>query len=454
MDQIFIKLNEWTNNFISNEQIKKYKKHTKKTKIDLKYIFLYRLFTTFLSKEAASEAVNKILINSNLSAYDRTSFYRQEVQISLDFYKMLHTELFKMYDTLKPKSSPHKYEFVAIDGTHTNGIGYDNVVHMGYYDVTNKIPLDLNTNGMGKKNKEISELTTKIKNEPDFFKNKVLIADRAYFSYDLMYLLIRHNISFIIRSKSDCSTLKAGKIKKDTRITQLLQKTTRVISDTNGLTTTIVCSNKSKKGNKKIKFTVQIKNDYHLITNLSKHFDNEFIKTMYAKRWEIETYFKLIKNNFEFEDTSKKSIIELQKTNLCISMLSLICKIFSNQICKEGTIDTNLDDENIVKCNESKLMRFLQNTFMTNIICNKHMTYEQHMKLIKPNIKIRKYQKGRSYPRKSKTPHTKWYVKEYSNQSALVKILWAKETDTVHKLNKNLKLTAKDIIILKKKYLE
>ena len=39
MDQIFIKLNEWTNNFISNEQIKKYKKHTKKTKIDIFIIF-------------------------------------------------------------------------------------------------------------------------------------------------------------------------------------------------------------------------------------------------------------------------------------------------------------------------------------------------------------------------------------------------------------------------------
>lgn len=52
----------------------------------------------------------------------------------------------------------------------------------------------------------------------------------------------------------------------------------------------------------------------------------------------------------------------------------------------------------------------------------------------------------RHFPRFSKRPFTKWYVKSYSNQTSYNKIINAKIKGTTHKLNKNLKLKANKIV--------
>ena len=79
------------------------------------------------------------------------------------------------------------------------------------------------------------------------------------------------------------------------------------------------------------------------------------------------------------------------------------------------------------------------------------MTYEKFTTDIKIYTNVRKYKKNESNPRQCKTPFMKWYIKAYSNQSEIVKILNAIENGTLNELNKNLKSKAKKIKILAKK---
>ena len=66
---------------------------------------------------------------------------------------------------------------------------------------------------------------------------------------------------------------------------------------------------------------------------------------------------------------------------------------------------------------------------------------------IKNYVKIIKNKKNRHFPRTSKTPFTKWYLKGYSASTTIIRILEAITTNTVDKLNKNLKLKASKIKI-------
>ena len=67
-------------------------------------------------------------------------------------------------------------------------------------------------------------------------------------------------------------------------------------------------------------------------------------------------------------------------------------------------------------------------------------------KFCKSYIKVIQNKKNRSFPRTSKTPFTKWYIKGYSNQTKYMTIIDAIINNTVDELNKNLKTIAKRII--------
>ncbi len=96
-------------------------------------------------------------------------------------------------------------------------------------------------------------------------------------------------------------------------------------------------------------------------------------------------------------------------------------------------------------------MRFFQNIFLDDLIVNnKSSTYKKLIKNIKIYTDVRKYKKDRSYPRKCNTPFMKWYIKAYSNQSEIIKILNAINDGTIDKLNNNLKSKSKKIKILGK----
>jgi len=137
MDNFLSQLHLCFDTIVTDENILKYKTNNKQIKISLKYLVLYKFLNSFCSKEIAYEKVNKHI------DYSRTSLYRQEKQISLDFYKMLNENIKKICNKHLIADSKHRYSFMAVDGTYSNGTNYENSLTLGFFDVLNDIPIDL-----------------------------------------------------------------------------------------------------------------------------------------------------------------------------------------------------------------------------------------------------------------------------------------------------------------------
>jgi len=51
---------------------------------------------------------------------------------------------------------------------------------------------------------------------------------------------------------------------------------------------------------------MEVLNDCVLITNIA-NFNKEELLEKYRKKWDIEVFFKIIKNNFKIQHTSEKN---------------------------------------------------------------------------------------------------------------------------------------------------
>ena len=112
MNKFFEEIRSCFNKYASNDLILEHKKHTKKIKIDLRYIILYKFFNSMLSKERSTELINKYV------TYSRSSFYRQEKQLELEYYEKFSDDVSKIctkYMTIENKNKG-KYTLMSTDG--------------------------------------------------------------------------------------------------------------------------------------------------------------------------------------------------------------------------------------------------------------------------------------------------------------------------------------------------
>jgi len=93
---------------------------------------------------------------------------------------------------------------IAVDSTNNNNNKHQVAL---YYDMSNDVPIDLTFNNTTNRNKEVTELIKYIELHPDEFKNTIIIGDRLYFTYKLLYFLDKMKIKFIIRVKGDGENL-------------------------------------------------------------------------------------------------------------------------------------------------------------------------------------------------------------------------------------------------------
>lgn len=280
----------------------------------------------------------------------------------------------------------------------------------------------------------------------------MLILDRCYFCYHLIYFLINHNIKFIIRCKGNCQNLKLNKVTKDKQLINLIKNQSRIIHYNEKTIKTINTSYKSKLNKRKKEYTIEINNDCTLITNLSKYFNNSELLNFYKKRWNVETYFKLVKRNFIFQHLTNKTEEEIKKQFYCIEIICSICKAINFFLIKNNKHTNKHTLENfIIKCNETKLIRFIEDILLENIIVDKEISINETKIKLKKYTSVMRYKKNQSNPRICKTPFMKWYIKAYSNENEICKILKAIDSGTTNDLNKNLKTKSKKIRILKSK---
>ncbi len=358
----------------------------------------------------------------NNSCHNVTSYYRKEQHLSIDTYSNILKDINNLYLSMVPNT---ENKLISIDGTYGNTNirrqkeKLQTMLFMCYFDVTNSIPIDI-TFKNNNHNNEVTLAQKWIKKYKSKCKNSIIIADRAYFKYKFFNFLITNNIKFVIRVRNNA---------------------TKIIDNCRYITKEFIINKKvyNKKINKKE--TIKCNNKYTLITNLSRDmYTEQQILDIYNKRWDIEVYFKYIKDNFKLQHLKEQKTSDNKKLLICQSIIVIIARIIKN-ICMSLNKSKN-KDKNKYKLNESLLIKGIFDQLLLDII-NGNLTSTKIKNFIDTYCIHIKNELNRTFERKSLIPFTKWYVKKYHSVYKYTKILESLIDGNINNLNKNLKSKAK-----------
>lgn len=260
------------------------------------------------------------------------------------------------------------------------------MLFMCYYNVSTQVPIDI-TFKNNNHNNEVFLAQKWIKKNKKKITNSIIIADRAYFKYEFFEFLIANNIKFVIRIKNNA---KNKKINNCRYILKEFNINKKIYNKKINKSTTIKCNNK-----------------YTIITNLDeKNYSDEKILDIYNKRWDIEVYFKYIKNNFKLQNLKEQKTVDNKKLLICQSILVNIARIIK-------IIYINNNKKEDIKINESLLIKGIFENLLDDII-NATLTYSKIKSFIKSYCIPIKNELNRNFERISLIPFTKWYIFNYS----------------------------------------
>jgi hypothetical protein len=318
-----------TINNLSNVQLRDHKKG-----IQLLDAIYYRFLYT--DKNTTKQEIVSKINNMNNICFTRQSYESKETHISIEFYELMYKKIVDYYNT----HTQHIIEdiYISVDGTYNNDASNNIMLNMGFFDISNNVPVALNLIGSKNRNNEVKVFIEYLKNNKDKFKDVIFVCDRLYFNYELLYFLKTNNFRYIIRAKGYASNLnpdnylKKGIAKYD--IINELRNNIRIVKCKSSYDKTIYASN-SKKNVKELIF--KAKNDCILITNLTNKcmYSDRHLLNIYKSRWDIEVYFKLVKSNFKFQNLTEKKTIQYKKLYLCELIITYIMKIIEFSYLKE-----------------------------------------------------------------------------------------------------------------------
>jgi hypothetical protein len=507
---------------ISNKKKNKRKysiKNKRKNGIDIKnvleYCFLYSNIN--YTQETATSETN---INNNVS-HSRSSYERHFKKINVEFLKDIYSNILKLfYDESKNytdiinvlnddklKILSEQLTVKPLDGVCSeyikdNKLCTEQDVYL--FNSNFNIPLilmdnknitifDNNKNNKSNKNSETliaNNYFNNLNDNEEKYKD-IYIGDRLYSSYNVIKNIIKKQQYFIIRAKDNMDIFNdeikskiKDKIKKNTK--KNIKKNTKnenknsIIIDDNIRTIkyTVTSTNilKNKKNNKELNFTLN--KEFYLITNLPKDYSDDIIKTMYQFRWNIEVFYKHLKNNFKYDifyNEDKNTIEKLKYVEMIIYTLNrLLILISLNEKYKENNnifnnavkIRSSVLEKKDMRLKKNKIAydEYLKNNsyicsirvnishsiigfykLILNKFINGNLSETDINKYNKNYVKIQRNKLNRNFCRTSISPFSKWYIKNYSRLNEFKKIIKAIENDKIDSLNKNLKLKAKEL---------
>jgi len=407
----------------------------------------------------AEKNATKQQIISDINLINETSFSRQsyefkENNISLKFYELILEEIKTFYNTYINSKNDILY---SVDGTYNSNNNRTVMLNLGIFDVHNNIPVDIVYGSTNNRNNEVDMFIKYVKQNIDDLKNVIFVADRLYFNYKLINFLHTNNLKYIIRIKGTGKNLDVNtplnKYLSNLNLIENIRKNIRIVKCKNSYKKRVNVS-KSKRIIKEAE--IEIKNDCFLVTNLinMEEYTDDILLDYYNSRWDIEVFFKLMKYNFKFQNMNEKNEIQYKKLYICELVIVYITKILENYYWKNNKKNNIIKKRNgnNVTCeenvNKSNIIKGLFNTLLRNIIYG-DIDIQKLNSFCNTYIVTFKNELNRSFPRNSKTPFTKWYIKSYSEMTKYSKIIEAIKNKTVNQLNKNLKVIANKILSTK-----
>lgn len=225
--------------------------------------------------------------------------------------------------------------------------------------------------------------------------NDLIIYDRGYPSFELIYEHYQKNLHFLMRMPLDFSQVVKDFVASG--------KTSQIVEIKPGQKKSFENKPYTKSSTLKIRLlriTLNGGGIEVLATSLldSKHYGNEVFKELYFKRWKIETYYDELKNKLkieEFSGYSNQSILQDFYSTLFVSNIqTLIENEINEEIEKESEtknikyqykINTTLSD-GFMK--DRILELFFTKNDMNDIINELKELFKKHLIPIRPNRKF------------------------------------------------------------------
>lgn len=375
----------------------------RKCKISFKDVFYYLIKLVGNSK-SSSVTVTSDMILDKFTTATPNAYIKKRKNIPSIFFSMLSNDLLDFHYNITNNLLFNKYRVLCTDGTHSplsknlindnydltkNNTYVDSFIN-GIYDIYNNTVVHLQLSSL-KCERKIYNLQFNYLQKDD-----IIIHDRGYFSYKLLYDLYSLDVNPIFRMKID---RKMNIIKN--------------ILSSNNDDNIYIINNKYTKY-KNIKFRLikyKINNKIYILgtTLIDPIFTIDILKNLYQSRWDIEVYFKTIKYDLSFKNFHSKSE-ELIKQEIYVHM----CITQLTRILEDIYISHNKQIQNKMKTYKTNMNNNLDKIIgrISKLILYKNKYKKKIIEILKVMfLYLVKIRPNRIFARRAIKPYNKWYYK-------------------------------------------
>ena len=377
----------------------KYVKHTKNTDVRDGLYFRYAYLPNETSQDKATARVNDIrntYLTGNFSVpLVKQSYLKKDNIIQHTDYDLLNESIRCINQITSGSIDKPTQELIAVDG-----------MHLPLLKELNKDGFKMNLNNEAIEslcivahevvhNSPVLIKLMKHKNERKSFleqediirkyRDAIFIFDRGFVSNELMYFLVKNNLKFVMRVKSNTYNIHD---KKDAIV--------RIIHLVNTFNIRVVNYVKEHQ-------------HYYLATNLvdKNKYNITDLGEIYNRRWEVEEYIKYLRKNFCINDINESSENKIRKTLNATITVSLLVSFITCLHYKYHKVNYN------AKINKTTLTTGIIDWLLPRLIYDIKIGTSDMAYFIKVYIKYTYNKENRTCIRKAVRPYRKWYIRRH-----------------------------------------
>lgn len=386
---------------------------SRRRKLDSKHMFS-AIFAQVLGKDSTNARLIaghiETLAETAFSDFSASSFSKARRRFPFEFFVDLCQWIYKFHEVPEAKKW-FGYSFFALDSTkftvpkELEGDGFDSMNDCdSYYPqamLTAMFDLQLGMIYDSIVSQHNDERANAIQLFPGLPKNSVVICDRGFPSFDLMYEAEKAGVKLLMRIGKDMAPEELADFIESDRDEEVIVLTPSLPSERKAL----------RHGHNPIPIEVRaikylIKDSLFIVitTMMDSEVSKEDLARLYWTRWDIEEQFKLSKIGLKLEDFKAKHIHGVLQEVWATQALTAICR--SLAICTKGP----KEKRNIQKDHSTLgIAKLLKPSLLRMLFCSKHALIALTERLRKGLERtLVKNRPGRTFERKSKGRLCRW----------------------------------------------